>query len=148
MATAAPTRPQSIPSMMNGRRTNQFVAPTSFITSISRRLEWIERRIVFAISSTAAIARIRISAADHRLDRRAHAQHAIGGLAAVVHRVDARPAAHRRRDRLGLARVVQLHLERGGQRVDGKLLEDVVVLAELLLHLLERCGLREVDDAS
>ena len=35
---------------MNGPRTNQFVAPTSFITSISRRREKIESRIVFAIS--------------------------------------------------------------------------------------------------
>ena len=34
---------------MNGPRTNQFVAPTSFITSISRRREKIESRIVFAI---------------------------------------------------------------------------------------------------
>ena len=40
---------------MNGPRTNQFVAPTSFITSISRRREKIERRIVFAISSVEAI---------------------------------------------------------------------------------------------
>ena len=39
---------------MNGPRTNQFVAPTSFITSISRRREKIERRMVFAISSTDA----------------------------------------------------------------------------------------------
>ena len=39
---------------MNGPRTNQFVAPTSFITSISRRLEKIESRIVFAIRSTDA----------------------------------------------------------------------------------------------
>ena len=38
---------------MNGPRTNQFVAPTSFITSISRRREKIESRIVFAISSAA-----------------------------------------------------------------------------------------------
>ena len=43
---------------MNGPRTNQFVAPTSFITSISRRREKIESRIVFAISSVAAISRI------------------------------------------------------------------------------------------
>ena len=35
---------------MNGPRTNQFVAPTSFITSISRRRAKIERRIVFATS--------------------------------------------------------------------------------------------------
>ena len=34
---------------MNGARTNQFEAPTSFITSISRRREKMERRIVFAI---------------------------------------------------------------------------------------------------
>ena len=40
---------------MNGPRTNQFVAPTSFITSISRRREKIERRIVFAIRITDAI---------------------------------------------------------------------------------------------
>ncbi len=39
---------------MNGPRTNQFVAPTSFITSISRRREKIDSRIVFAISSVAA----------------------------------------------------------------------------------------------
>ncbi len=39
---------------MNGPRTNQFVAPTSFITSISRRREKIESRIVLAISSTDA----------------------------------------------------------------------------------------------
>ena len=42
---------------MNGPRTNQFVAPTSFITSISRRREKIERRIVFAISRTDAASR-------------------------------------------------------------------------------------------
>ena len=43
------------PSSMNGPRMNQFVAPTSFITSISRRREKIESRIVFAISSVEAI---------------------------------------------------------------------------------------------
>ena len=36
---------------MNGPRTNQFVAPTSFITSTSRRREKIDRRIVFEMSS-------------------------------------------------------------------------------------------------
>ena len=40
---------------MNGPRTNQFVAPTSFITSISRRLAKIDSRIVFAISSVDAM---------------------------------------------------------------------------------------------
>ena len=42
---------------MNGRRMNQFVAPTSFITSISRRLANIAVRIVFQISSTVAASR-------------------------------------------------------------------------------------------
>ena len=46
---------------MNGPRTNQFVAPTSFITSISRRRAKIESRIVFAISSVEAT-RSRITA--------------------------------------------------------------------------------------
>src|SRR5258707_214820 len=40
---------------MNGPRTNQFVAPTSFITSISRRREKIDRRIVLPISNGDAI---------------------------------------------------------------------------------------------
>ena len=42
---------------MNGPRTNQFVAPTSFITSISRLREKIESRIVLAIRSTDATSR-------------------------------------------------------------------------------------------
>ena len=46
-----PTTPQRSPSSMNGPRMNQFVAPTSFITSISRRRAKIESRIVFAIRS-------------------------------------------------------------------------------------------------
>ncbi len=44
-----------MPSSMNGQRTNQLVAPTSFITSTSRRRAKIESRIVLPISSTAAI---------------------------------------------------------------------------------------------
>ena len=46
---------------MNGPRMNQFVAPTSFITSISRRREKIESRIVFAISIVAATSRIAVA---------------------------------------------------------------------------------------
>ena len=42
---------------MNGMRMNQSVAPTSFITSISRRRANIAVRIVFQISSTAANSR-------------------------------------------------------------------------------------------
>jgi hypothetical protein len=37
MAVAAPIRPQTSPSTMNGQRMNQLVAPTSRITSTSRR---------------------------------------------------------------------------------------------------------------
>ena len=51
-ANAPPMRPCNRPSSMNGRRMNQFVAPTSFITSISRRRAYIAVRIVFQISST------------------------------------------------------------------------------------------------
>ena len=54
-ARIEPPRPCSSPSSMNGPRTNQFVAPTSFITSISRRRAKIDSRIVFAIRSVDAV---------------------------------------------------------------------------------------------
>ena len=50
-----------MPSSTNGRRTNQFDAPTSFITSTSRRRAKIESRMVLAISATAEIASTSIS---------------------------------------------------------------------------------------
>ena len=37
---------------MNGTRTNQFDAPTSFITSISRRRAKVARRIVFTMRNS------------------------------------------------------------------------------------------------
>ena len=43
---------------MNGMRMNQSVAPTSFITSISRRRANIAVRIVFQISRIAANSRV------------------------------------------------------------------------------------------
>ena len=43
-----------MPSTMNGTRMNQFVAPTSFITSISRRRANIATRIVLRMSMRAA----------------------------------------------------------------------------------------------
>ena len=49
---------------MNGPRTNQFVAPTSFITSISRRREKIESRIVFAIRSADETRRMIVAIAN------------------------------------------------------------------------------------
>ncbi len=48
-ASPAPTAPCTSPSAMNGIRTNQFDAPTSFMTSISRRRANVARRIVFTI---------------------------------------------------------------------------------------------------
>ena len=41
-----------MPSAMNGTRTNQFDAPTSFITSISRRRANVARRIVFTMRNS------------------------------------------------------------------------------------------------
>src|SRR6478735_2094200 len=60
-ARTEPASPQKRPSSMNGPRTNQFVAPTSFITSISRRREKIDRRIVFAISKIEAISKTAVA---------------------------------------------------------------------------------------
>ena len=41
-----------MPSAMNGMRTNQFDAPTSFMTSISRRRANVARRIVFTMRNS------------------------------------------------------------------------------------------------
>ena len=51
-------KPWIRPSSMNGMRMNQSVAPTSFITSISRRRANIAVRIVFQISRMAANSRV------------------------------------------------------------------------------------------
>ena len=75
---------------MNGPRTNQFVAPTSFITSISRRRAKIESRIVFAISSVEAIRSSDHADQEDDRDHPADLQHALRGLAAVVDLVHAR----------------------------------------------------------
>ena len=50
-APAPPSAPRNSPSSTNGQRMNQSVAPTSFITSTSRRRENSDRRIVLEISS-------------------------------------------------------------------------------------------------
>ncbi len=75
---------------MNGPRTNQFVAPTSFITSISRRRAKIDSRIVFAIRSVEAVDEQddgdEEGDPDHLRDR----QHAVRGLRAPAHVVHAR----------------------------------------------------------
>ena len=54
IASNAPNAPTNTPSITNGQRMNQSVAPTSFITSTSRRRAYSDSRIVFAISSIEA----------------------------------------------------------------------------------------------
>ena len=51
-ASPAPIRPCTRPSAMNGTRTNQFDAPTSFMTSISRRRANVASRIVLTIRNS------------------------------------------------------------------------------------------------
>ena len=65
---------------MNGPRTNQFVAPTSFITSISRRREKIESRIVFAIRSVDAIEQHDHRRQEDDLDHARDAEDPVGRL--------------------------------------------------------------------
>ena len=74
---------------MNGPRTNQFVAPTSFITSISRRREKIESRIVFAIRSTDAMSRTITATRNTTSITRATWRIALRGLLAVLDLLDA-----------------------------------------------------------
>src|ERR1700730_17677056 len=54
IATNAPAAPTTIPSITNGQRMNQSVAPTSFITSTSRRRANSDSLMVLAINSTEA----------------------------------------------------------------------------------------------
>ena len=58
IAAIEPNSPQMRPSSMKGPRTNQLLAPTSFMTSISRRRAKIDSRIVFAIRMVEAIKRM------------------------------------------------------------------------------------------
>src|SRR5438552_1429151 len=55
VAAIAPSAPTSIPSRMKGQRTNQSVAPTSFMISISSRRACTAMRIVFTITNRATI---------------------------------------------------------------------------------------------
>ena len=97
-----------IPSMTNGQRMNQLVAPTSFMTSTSRRRAKIDSRIVLPISRIEATIRIEISAEPRPLDELGHGQQLVGGLLAVGDAqlvVDRRAVADLVDDRLGLGRV-------------------------------------------
>ena len=62
MATSPPMKPTTTPSITKGQRMNQRVAPTSRITSTSRRRVKIESRIVLPTSiSEARMSRIVIT---------------------------------------------------------------------------------------
>ena len=119
---------------MNGPRTNQLVAPTSFITSISRRREKIESRIVFAIRSAAEVSRIAHRDREDRLDPVREMEDAVRVLGVVDH------LFHARRDRMQ-ARVERIQVlgllrrddERVGERVERQRLQQ---RAFGLLHLL------------
>ena len=73
---------------MKGPRTNQFVAPTSFMTSISRRREKIESRIVFAIRMIEATREHQARDQEDELDDPGDLQHLLGLLLGVVDLVD------------------------------------------------------------
>ena len=96
-ASTEPASPQISPSSMNGPRTNQFVAPTSFITSISRRREKIESRIVFEISRIDAITSTTRRDREHHLDHVRDREDAVRGLLAVAAPVDAGRLVRQRR---------------------------------------------------
>jgi hypothetical protein len=53
-ASTPPRKPTITPSITNGQRMNQLVAPTSFITSTSRRRAKIDSRMVLAIRAIEA----------------------------------------------------------------------------------------------
>ena len=72
-----------MPSITNGQRMNQFVAPTSFITSTSRRRAKIDRRIVLPISRIDATSRIDDEPEARPLDEAGGGEELVGGLLAV-----------------------------------------------------------------
>ena len=134
----------SRPSTTNGPRTNQFEAPTSFITSISRRRAKIESRIVLPIRIVAATSRITIASADEHLEDMGDAQDSTSAvffaevdvLDAGRQRVEARSAiATSSSPRFGV------HLERVGQRIGRNVLRQLGLLLPHHLHRLlpSRC---------
>ena len=126
-APTAPRNPVSMPSSMNGRRTNAFVAPTSFITSISRRREKIESRIVFWIRTTAATpSRIINPNTKYSTYLSVFSTRSVIFLPYVTHgglpqsRIGV-IFSRRRRRTPRLVRVGQLHVERRRKRIRGRI---------------------------
>ena len=130
---------------MNGPRTYQFVAPTSFITSISRRRAKIERRIVFAMriveaaSSTITAMRktIWIARAICRIRWETSLPYRTWSTAASF------DLLHREGDRLRVLAALRHDVERRGQRVRREVRGQLGVP---LAHDLERLCLRDERD--
>ena len=146
IATTEPTTPQIRPSSMNGPRTNQFVAPTSFITSISRRREKIESRIVFAIRSAEETSRTIVATRKAIVEHASDVQDPIGDLLAVLDLLHARPARGCRSDALitfTSAPSRALISNAAGSGLERQVLDE---LRRLLAHPVERLGLRDERD--
>ena len=87
-ASRPPRKPTIIPSITNGQRMNQLVAPTSFITSTSRRRAKTDSRIVLAISAIEASTSSAASAGRERLHEAGGREDLVRVLLAVAHLVD------------------------------------------------------------
>ena len=114
-----PIAPTIMPSITNGQRMNQLVAPTSFITSTSRRRAKIDSRIVFATSaidaSTSSAASIAVSAFTKPVALRILS---VSSSRSRTSSIAASFCASRCvDDRADLVRVVGVDAERVGQRV-------------------------------
>ena len=104
-----PSAPSTMPSMTNGQRMNQSVAPTSFMTSTSRRREKSDSRIVLetsrTLATTSSTASRPVVSFTTRVATRIFCVSSLEFLTVVDRRVDRRaPAA----GRAGLQRVAQL----------------------------------------
>ena len=92
---------------------NQSVAPTSFITSTSRRRENSDRRIVFEISSTEANTSSAAEQRHRELDHARGREDRVRLRLAVLHRRDRRVGDQARAER---ARLVELGAQRARRR--------------------------------
>ena len=75
MASTPPISPWTKPSSMNGTRMNQLVAPTSFITSISRRRANMAVRMVLRMSRVEASSKKTAEDEQALVDEVGHALH-------------------------------------------------------------------------
>ena len=132
---------------MKGPRTNQFVAPTSFITSISRLREKIESRIVFAIRSADETRRMIVAIEERSRETRATVTtRAETSPPSLIFSTPGGSVGVRRLWLIALMSLPSMRrdLERVRERVAGQVLDD---LRLQLAHALERLGLGDEVDA-